>query len=48
MSLIWIRVHGLVSTELHGHLPADLLESGELFQMAVAVVSQQIGLIENE
>ena len=42
--LTWLQVHGLVSHELHGHLPKFLFGSGDLYEMELRVMAERLGL----
>ena len=42
--MIWVRFQGFVWQELHGHLTAPILQTGELYHMEVVALSQRLGL----
>lgn len=45
--VIWIRLHGLIWQELHGHALFNLLQSGDVYHMEVDVMAQFLGLSTN-
>ncbi len=45
--VIWIRLHGLIWQELHGHALFNLLQSGDVYHMEVDVMAQFLGLRTN-
>jgi AcrR family transcriptional regulator len=40
----WLKAHGLVWEELHGHLPKFLFSSGDLYEMEIRVLAVRLGL----
>ncbi len=46
--LIWSRLNGHVWAELQGHFPPDMTGSGELFQMEVTAICQELVLGSGE
>lgn len=44
--VLWTRVHGIVSIELHRQFPPAIADGGELFQAEIEALCREIGLGE--
>jgi hypothetical protein len=42
--LVWSRLNGVVWAEMYGHFPPGMADSGELFQLEVTAICNEINL----
>jgi len=43
---VWSRLNGVVWSELYGHFPPNMADSGELFQIEVAAICRELALAD--